>query len=235
MNQKKLIYSIFLIFILSLTLFYFYSIAINKPLKTNLDSETSTLALVNLDGEKLNEAYLEEKKVIISQNTPKPISNTNKKRNSDHEQELLQQEKIYPTNQQIIEFQKEFDRKNDEAYGYFMKIRDFAEAFESDEYDSEWSSRMINDINDTILFDIENGSNRFSAIAVDELECRGTLCKIDFQNVSDDLADWETQKRELRNALMRLGSTNNEGTRAIKTHWLDNGKIRYYISKGIND
>ena len=228
MNQNKLIYSIFLIFILSLTLFYFYSPAINKPLKTNLDNETS--ALDNLDDEKLTEAYLEEKKVIISQHALKAISNTNKKRNSDHEQE-----KIYPTNQQIIEFQKEFDRKNDEAYGYFMKIRDFAEAFESDEYDSEWSSRMINDINDTILFDIENGSNRFSAIAVDELECRGTLCKIDFQNVSDDLADWETQKRELRNALMRLGSANNEGTRAIKTHWLDNGKIRYYISKGIND
>ena len=94
---------------------------------------------------------------------------------------------------------------------------------------------MTNDINDSVLFDAEKGVNRFPAIAVDDLECRGSLCKIDFQHISGNVADWDTQRSELRDKLMRLGGSENQWDRAVKTSWLEDGRIRYYISKGVSE
>ena len=136
------------------------------------------------------------------------------------------------SHQRWLELQKKFEETHEKAYGYFMRTQDFSVAFENDEFYSAWSSKMTNDINDSVLFNAEKDMNRFPAIAVDDLECRGTLCKIDFQNISENLADWDTQRGALRDALMRLGGSDNQWNRAVKTSWIENGKIRYYISKG---
>ena len=231
MDQKtKLTYSIILNFILLLTLFYFYPSTAVTSLETKSENESETLTFHESKlGDKISNKINTGSQVKISlQHTTESLPKNNKVLITHQEQE-------YSKNQKMIEFQKEFDEKNEKAYGYFKKIRDFSEAFESDEYSSEWSSKMVNDINDTILYDVENSMNRFPAIAVDDLECRGTLCKIDFQNISDNVADWDTQRSALRDALMRLGGRDNQWNRAVKTSWLENGKIRYYISKGVSE
>ena len=118
------------------------------------------------------------------------------------------------------------------AFGYFRKIKDFDTAFENDEYDADWSTKTLDNINNNVLFDQENSINRFSAIQVDYLDCKGQLCKLDISNNSNDEEKWSNQHSNLMHALMNL---NRKSDRSIKVVWLDNGNMRLYISRGISD
>jgi len=231
MDQKtKLTSSIIFNFILLLAFFYFYSSATetsSEPKPEN-QSKTATFHESKL-GDKISTEINAESPITTSSQQATEASVQN---NNAH---IAQQKNIPMSHQRMLELQKEFEETHDKAYGYFMKIRDFPTAFENDEYNAAWSSKMTNDINDIILFDAEKGVTRFPAIAVDDLECRGSLCKIDFQNISDNVDDWDTQRNALRDALMRLGGSKNQGNRAVKTAWLKDGRVRYYISKGVDD
>lgn len=231
MDQKiKLTSSIILNFILLLTLFYFYSSTTETSLavKPENQSKTTTFHESKLCDKISSEINAESPVPTSSQHaTETPLKSNNSP--------LAQQNNMPMSYERILEIEKEFIETRDKAYGYFMKIRDFPGAFENDEYDAEWSSKMTNDINDSVLFDAEKGVNRFPAIAVDDLECRGSLCKIDFQHISGNVADWDTQRSELRDKLMRLGGSENQWDRAVKTSWLEDGRIRYYISKGVSE
>lgn len=229
-QKKKLTFSVIFNFILLLTLIFFYFSTEPVSLKAKPENESKAIAshvnsLADIKSNKINKS---DQNIMSSHLSTELFPKKNKTVITNKKQKD-------PRNQKMVELKKEFDKKHEKAYGYFTKIRDFSEAFESDEYRSDWSNKMVNEITDIVLFDAENGINRFPAIAIDDLECRGTLCKIDFQNKSGNLADWDYQRRTLRENLMRLGGSNNQANRAIKTVWLENGKMRYYISKGVSE
>ncbi|NQZ24179.1 MAG: hypothetical protein HRT53_19295 [Colwellia sp.] len=127
----------------------------------------------------------------------------------------------------------------EKAFGYFKKIKNINRAFETDEYDVEWSNKMLDNINDHVLFNNENGEVRFSAIQVNDLECKGTLCKLDFSNISNNDDAWDEQRMDLMYALLNLNSKNPQEPssfdRSIKAMSIEGGGIRYYISRGVSD
>jgi hypothetical protein len=222
---KKINKAHILTIIFVITLVYLYlthtSVLQESPLKKDI-RPIETEASSHVNAIKINNNIIK----TAPKNTNQQVS-INKNVNHEQNDKTI--------NQQMLQLQEDFKARSDNAFGYFMNIRNFSAAFENDKYDPLWSNNMIMDITDTVLFDQENSINRFPAIAVDELDCRGTLCKIDFSNISDSVEDWDTQRAALRDALLRLGGTENQGNRAVKTTWLENGGIRYYISKGISD
>jgi len=138
-----------------------------------------------------------------------------------------------------IEIIKRRKDAEDKAYLYFRKIKDFETAYENDEDDPEWSTKIINNIYDSVLYNAENGEMRFPAIAIEQLDCKSTLCQIDFRNISDNIEDWKKQRTEFLHTLKQMGGGKKgsifEYDRLLKSMPLIDGGTRYYISRGVSD
>jgi hypothetical protein len=132
---------------------------------------------------------------------------------------------------------KKKEALHQKAYGDFRKIKNFEQAYDNDIYDPEWASKMIDGVNNSILY--PNGEAKFSAIEIDEFDCKKRLCKIDFRRNTGNEQDWDSQRTDLLYALLNFGGSGdasaNDFDRAVKTEFLEDNKIRYYISRGVSD
>lgn len=122
------------------------------------------------------------------------------------------------------------ERSSDITKNMFSGITDFEKAYDEEDYDGNWASEILTNINDSILY--KGGEYNFSALEIEYLDCKSTICRLEFRMVTEDSKLWDTQRSELLNSLLRMGLTDGvEKGRSIKTEFLEGGRIRYYISR----
>ncbi len=234
--NKKLALGLILI---SILLYVFYSISVdsNSPLEEEISLENSNPK----SSEHGNNTTIHQPNNNIKKNSLKQNNLSKAKQNTNNQPSNLKESPVFYGEIEIPEeLRQEYeeDKKlREQAYGYIDQIKDWDETFENDEFDSEWSAKMLNNINEQVLY--TNGNNNFSALQVEDLDCKKLLCRIEFSRVTDDIAQWDDQRSGLMYALMKLGSKpdarENHLDRALKSQFLDNGNIRYYITRGKSD
>jgi len=136
------------------------------------------------------------------------------------------------------------NKKADQAYGNFFRNKNKEEAFLNDEYDSEWSGKITNLIQNEILFNSESGENRYSALDLESLTCKGSICKLEIRMTGDEENN-DKQRTDLMYALLYMNNGNPAdytgevskfaSNRMVSTGFYGENGYRFYISKGVNE